>query len=385
MDRNRGVGFVTMMAGGGSSNGNGRVRKVVVVGGGIIGASSAYFLSKRGVEVEVLESNGVACAASGKAGGFLALDWNDEGGNPVGPLSRASFSLHKELAHEFGPDAIGYRPISAVAANIPENARHEAKKASYLRYVSRETVIGTTETCAQVHPERLTKALMRGSRATVTIAKVIGINHSDSEITSLRIEGGATRPISDDEMVVFALGPWSNLLSKELGLPAFYGQKALSMVVPTDPPLSPYASFTNWRGKSPEIYPRADEAYVCGFGESLRIVTEGPDQVVPLENGERQLRAFTKEILGSMGDDVAVRACHLPLAEDGIPVIGSLESNGAKNGVLATGHSCWGILNGPATGKVVSELICDGDISLIPKWAVSSFSPARFDSKTRSR
>ena len=38
------------------------------------GACTAYFLSRRGIEVIVVESTEVAAAASGKAGGFLA-DW----------------------------------------------------------------------------------------------------------------------------------------------------------------------------------------------------------------------------------------------------------------------------------------------------------------------
>jgi hypothetical protein len=41
----------------------------------------AYFLSLRQVEVMVVERTGVACAAWGKAGGFLALDWCD--GSPL--------------------------------------------------------------------------------------------------------------------------------------------------------------------------------------------------------------------------------------------------------------------------------------------------------------
>ena len=48
----------------------------------------------------------MACAASGKSGGFLALDWCD--GSPLGPLARASFALHAELATEIGID-YGYR------------------------------------------------------------------------------------------------------------------------------------------------------------------------------------------------------------------------------------------------------------------------------------
>lgn len=51
--------------------------------------------------------------AAGKAGGFLALDWND--GSPVGPLARKSYALHKELAQEFGAEAVGYRAVSTLS------------------------------------------------------------------------------------------------------------------------------------------------------------------------------------------------------------------------------------------------------------------------------
>jgi glycine/D-amino acid oxidase-like deaminating enzyme len=41
--------------------------RVVICGGGVIGACTAYFLARRGVEVIVVERTQVACAASGKA------------------------------------------------------------------------------------------------------------------------------------------------------------------------------------------------------------------------------------------------------------------------------------------------------------------------------
>src|SRR5437879_13350098 len=81
-------------------------RHVVVCGAGVIGASVAYFLTRRGIGVTVVERSGVACAASGKSSGFLALDWCD--GSPLGPLARASFALHAELARQLGTD-YGYR------------------------------------------------------------------------------------------------------------------------------------------------------------------------------------------------------------------------------------------------------------------------------------
>src|SRR2546428_2077921 len=81
-------------------------RHVVVCGAGVMGASVAYCLAGRGVAVTVVERSGVACAASGKSGGFLALDWCDD--SPLGPLARASFALHAKLARELGAD-YGYR------------------------------------------------------------------------------------------------------------------------------------------------------------------------------------------------------------------------------------------------------------------------------------
>src|SRR5215470_16198767 len=83
-------------------------RHVVVCGAGVVGACVAYFLAARGVAVTVVERTGVACAASGKSGGFLALDWCDD--SPLGPLARASFALHAELAKQL-PTDYGYRRV----------------------------------------------------------------------------------------------------------------------------------------------------------------------------------------------------------------------------------------------------------------------------------
>src|SRR5437660_9969077 len=82
--------------------------RVLICGGGVIGASIAYFLSRRGVEAIVVERTGLACAASGNSGGFLAGDWCD--GSPLAPLARRSFALHAELAREIDEDW-GYRRL----------------------------------------------------------------------------------------------------------------------------------------------------------------------------------------------------------------------------------------------------------------------------------
>jgi glycine/D-amino acid oxidase-like deaminating enzyme len=82
--------------------------EALICGGGAIGASIAYFLSRRGVKATVIEPAGLAYAASGKSGGFLARDWCD--GSPLAPLARRRFALHAELAERIGNDW-GYRRL----------------------------------------------------------------------------------------------------------------------------------------------------------------------------------------------------------------------------------------------------------------------------------
>lgn len=87
-------------------------RHIVIVGGGIIGTSIAYYLSrtKGAPAITLLESSkGVAPGASGKAGGFLALDWH---GMATSSLAALSYKLHRDLAKENnGAERWGYREV----------------------------------------------------------------------------------------------------------------------------------------------------------------------------------------------------------------------------------------------------------------------------------
>lgn len=139
--------------------------RVVVCGGGVIGASIAYFLSRRGVEVVVAERTGVACAACGKSGGFLALDWCD--GTALQSLARRSFALHAELANELGGDW-GYRRLDTHAghARAATAERGGVGEGAWLAPgVVLNQRLGSRETTAQVHPGAFTIAMMRAAEA----------------------------------------------------------------------------------------------------------------------------------------------------------------------------------------------------------------------------
>jgi glycine/D-amino acid oxidase-like deaminating enzyme len=55
---------------------------------------------------------------------------------------------------------------------------------------------------------------------------------------------------------------------------------------------------------------------------------------------------------------IARQACFRPVTEDGLPLIGKVPR--IEGAYVATGHSVWGILNAPATGEALAELIADG-------------------------
>ena len=135
--------------------------RVLICGGGVIGAAIAYFLSRRGAEAIVIERTEVACAASGKSGGFLALDWCD--GTALEALARRSFALHARLPEEIGGDW-GYRRLETFGGVIGSRVDGRSSRQSGVRWVSDRVTIsqhlGSPESTAQVHPARFTRALM---------------------------------------------------------------------------------------------------------------------------------------------------------------------------------------------------------------------------------
>jgi glycine/D-amino acid oxidase-like deaminating enzyme len=93
-------------------------KRVVICGGGAIGAAIAYFLSRRGAQPVVVGRHEVAGAASGKSGGFLALDWCRD--SSLDRLARRSFELHAQLSSGLG-DPWGYRRLTTYRGYATED------------------------------------------------------------------------------------------------------------------------------------------------------------------------------------------------------------------------------------------------------------------------
>ena len=349
---------------------------MIVCGAGVMGASVAYFLAQRGIAVTVVERSGVACAASGKSGGFLALDWCDA--SPLGPLARASFALHAALARQLGTD-YGYRRMDTFMLAARERGTvtggHRVAAPQWLDGAGVVTAaLGSTETTAQIHPARFTAALLDAARAQLRIGVVEEVVQRDGAARGVRVNGETI----EADAVVLAMGPWTSRAARGLRLPTVRGLKGYSVTLAAaDVPA--HALFVEYRtadGRAlePEIFPRPDgDVYICGMADPAPL----PDSPEGVEVNDAAC-AILARAAGRVSTTLAEarilkrQACYRPVTDDGLPLIGRVPR--LSGAYVATGHGPWGMLNAPATGLALAELITQGAASTVD---LRPFDPAR--------
>jgi glycine/D-amino acid oxidase-like deaminating enzyme len=340
---------------------------VVICGGGVIGACTAYFLSRRGINVTVVERTDLAAAASGKAGGFLALDWC--AGTPLDALARRSFELHAGLAKEVGADW-SYRRMNAYSGVVVGDRSAHRHKPAELDWLADGVIItsrlGTRETTAIVPPRTFTSAMMTAAQvhgARLHAGQVTGLTRGSdgASVQGVDVDGSSIKA----DAVVIAMGPWSILAAQWIPLPPVFGLQSPSLVYGTGADVPADALFLEYHGEigeavSVELFPRGDgTTHITAFSDQSPLpvdpaaVTADPHAIERLQAiAERLSPAFRAERI------IARQSCFRPVTQDGLPLIGPVA--GAVGAYIATGHSVWGILNAPATGEALAELIADG-------------------------
>ena len=243
--------------------------------------------------------------------------------------------------------------------------------------------MGDPDTTAQVHPYDFTTSmasLAEEAGANIILGSVKSINESSSTVESVTYTDKAsgeemTIPATD---VVVSAGPWTQRVYPPAPISAL---RAHSVTIRPSKPVSAYALFTDITlpnnlgstdesmvGKrhhdkrvTPEIYARPkNEVYACGEGDTM-VPLPSTTADVETDLGRCQdIVDYVASISDEMRDgEVTVRqACYLPnVSSGGGPLIGPTNTKGLW---LASGHTCWGIQNGPGTGKLVSEFVFDG-------------------------
>jgi glycine/D-amino acid oxidase-like deaminating enzyme len=371
--------------------------------------------------ITLLEATKIAGGASGKAGGLLALwaypaavvplsyklhkaladehegeqRWGyravhcgqiDAKGRPLGGPSVAGKKDRASTAEDGG--ALSGNSVSLQKRSKEAMARlKRAGVPSDLDWVDSDATtayenMGDPSNTAQVHPYMFTTAmaeLAREKGVKIVYGSATAINKLASgaveSVSYASKDDGSERDLPATDVVLSA-GPWTQQVWPEAPISAL---RAHSVTIRPSRPVSAYALFTSitlpkdfysrtgYAKRSPghvtpEIYARPNnEVYACGEGDHL-IPLPATTELVEVDESRCQ---DVVDYVGSISDELrdgevtARQACYLPNVDTGGgPLIGATSTKGLY---LAAGHTCWGIQNGPGTGKLISELIFDGE------------------------
>ena len=196
-------------------------------------------------------------------------------------------------------------------------------------------------------------------------------------VSGVRVDG--TEMAAD--AVVIAMGPWSILAAQWLPLPPVAGLEGYSVVLGPRSPVPAQALFVEYENAagertSPEIVARAGgEVWACGQSSDDPLPID-PADVTADEAKCREIARICAALSSRLdgADILRTQACYRPICADAMPLLGAVPDVGGA--YVATGHNCWGMLNAPASGRAMAELLCDGASSSID---LSPFDPARLE------
>ena len=355
--------------------------EVVIVGAGVVGCATAYFLARQGIQVTVIEKEGVASCASGFAAGLLnPLNLHDISG-PGNQLTLDSFGMHVRLAQEV-KDETGVdpqlRPMPYVWVLFNEA---EAADLTELHGLS-QTVEGFRTWWLDRHElqsldPRLSPHIIKGLRMegplqvaayeyTVALAEaatrhgahilkdtVRGLIRTNGRVSGVILSGEEVAC----EKVVLAMGPWAGLAESWLGTPVpvwpLKGQ-ILRLELP-GPPLE-------------HVFYSCGGGYISSKSDGLVWVGTTEERVGfddrPTPGARESIMKGAQEIMPALsGARLSLQtACLRPASDDGLPIIGPVE--GWDGVYLATGAGRKGILLGPAMAQAIADLVTTGNTDL---------------------
>lgn len=367
---------------------------VIIVGAGVVGAACAYYATRAGLDVTVLDRGPVAGGTTGAGEGNVLVSDKEPG--PELDLAVLSSRLWRELARLGGfeyeakgglvvaetPETFERLVALAAAQNLP----HEAVPAAGLRALEPHLADGLAGGVrypqdAQVQPMLAAARLLRAAAPEVRLGvTVTGFICSAGRVTGVRTSDGDLRAGA----VVNAAGTWGGELAARAGvtLPVLPRRGFILVTEPLPEPLIRHKVYT--------------AAYVTGVasdsaGLETSAVVEGTPAGTVLIGASRERVGFDRTtslpVLSRLAAQAvalfpalaAVRAIRSycgfrPYCPDHLPVIGA--DPRAPGLYHACGHEGAGIGLAPATGHLLAQALTGGppDLDLHP------FRPDRFRS-----
>jgi glycine oxidase len=366
---------------------------VALIGGGVVGCCLAYYLSNAGLKVTVIDREQPGGQAPMLLAGILAPSAEAGAPGPFCELGMASYQHFPRIAAEFRDElsidvdldqAGGIRVAwnEQTAGELKQAERWERDRGIDVSWLDGNDLRrlepslsplleGGIYTALMSHV--LTPRLVQGyiesaSRRGTTFlsgSPAYGLRRQGDRVVAVETPAGT---VSAGHVVVSA-GAWGSLYQEWLGAPLpIRPRKGQLMLV------QPQASGT--RRPQRVIYdahnymvPKRDGTIVIGATEEdvdydRRVTLEGLTFLTQV--AARAIPSLAQaELRGAF-------AGFRPMPPDEMPIIG--RAPGAENLIFATGHYRNGILLGPITGELVTQMLTGKPTSV----DIEPFDPARF-------
>ena len=365
---------------------------VVVIGGGIVGTSAAAFLADAGLSVVLVEREGLASAASGANSGVVQHPFD-----PIlAALYRETVELYRELSLTSTSFKLAARPAGMLfVAEHKDAARDQA--ASVAAQFPELTVDVLGEAALQAIDPALAPDLWAcrvdigypvwpgaSTYAYASLAEQRGVRIRLGRTATLQREGDAVTGVIVNgqrlgaAQVLVAAGPWSPAVIDPSGqwrpIRPLWG--AVVEVELADPPrhVLEQAGIEASIGADAGEHGPHDHVFslVSMPGVSVAGSTFLADEPDPHAWQEPILKLATRFVPGIVDAPIrGVRACPRPLSSDGLPLIGQIA--GRANLYVCAGHGPWGISTGPASARMVTDLMLGRDPAIPPELAPERF------------
>ncbi len=352
----------------------GRQPDVVIIGGGAIGCSAAYYLRSEGLQVALVDKGPLAREASWASAGIIGPSSHLQGDpwfRQATLLSRQLYdqldtALFEETGRRMGYGGRGSMTLAlspGEAAEAAADAEREAAAGVSVEVLTgaearrREPALPDNLEAVIQHPEgRFLDA--RNFTATIArAARLKGVRMLPGwPVTALTWDGARVTGVRSghDRMgagwVINAAGAWAGLLDPALAAPITPDHGQIMSL--EGPELGLRHTLHRW-GRYGYITPRPDGRVVVGatheeIGFRRQITPEGL----------HYLAGVVSTVLSGLMDQAMLDIWTglRPASPDALPIIGP-DPRASAGFLWAAGHSSSGIMQAPATAKVLVDLV----------------------------
>lgn len=383
---------------------------IVVIGGGVIGSAIAYYLTKRGKKVTLLEKKYLVNGSSAACDQGILLQ--SKAPNEHLTLAIYSLEMFKNLEKELGRNLEfvqkGYLVLIESETELEVMKEIVAKQNELglpSRIISKEDALSmqpglnpdafVAAACCdwdgEVNPYMLSMAFADRAEELGAVIK------TGCPVTGLIMEDGAVKGVETPEgsiyadTVVNAAGVWAPEIGRMAGLEVPIRPRRGQAFITEAVPKFIHRSVINARyivaKHHPEVL-KGDDSMKAKLGVGLCLTQSEKGNV--MFGATREFVGYdVSNTIDGLGT-ILGNAVHLvpglkklniirtmgglrPYTPDSRPLIGYVE--GVPGFFMAAGHEGDGISLAPATGKLVSDLIVDGTTD-VP--AAEAFDPNRF-------